>query len=143
MSDADFPVVIYHNPDCGTSRNTLAMIRAAGYAPIVIEYLTVGWRQDQLLTLMAEAGVKPHDWLRSKGTPAAELGLLSDAVPDQAIFDAMIANPILVNRPIVVTPKGVKLCRPSEVVFELLEHRPDSFTKEDGQVVNASNVQTV
>jgi arsenate reductase len=135
MSDPEFPVVIYHNPDCGTSRNTLAMIRAAGYEPRVIEYLKAGWRREQLQTLTAEAGVKPHDWLRSEGTPAAELGLLSDAASDDALIAAMITHPILVNRPIVVTPKGVKLCRPSEVVFELLERRPEAFTKEDGEVV--------
>lgn len=135
MSDPEFPVVIYYNPDCGTSRNTLAMIRAAGYEPRVFEYLKAGWRRDQLRTLMAEAGAKPRDWLRIKGAPAAELGLLSDAVSDEALIAAMIAHPILVNRPIVVTPKGVKLCRPSEVVFDLLERRPDSFVKEDGEIV--------
>jgi arsenate reductase len=136
MIDADFPVVIYHNPDCATSRNTLAMIRAAGYAPTVIEYLKAGWWRDDLKTLMAEAGVQPRDWLRTKGTPAAELGLLSEDVSDAALIAAMVAHPILVNRPVVVTPRGVKLCRPSEVVFELLERRPETFTKEDGEVVD-------
>ena len=135
MAEPDFPVVIYHNPDCGTSRNTLAMIRAAGYEPAVIEYLKSGWTFQQLRELMAEAGVAPRDFLREKGTPAASLGLLASYVPDDVILDAMVAHPILVNRPIVVTPKGVKLCRPSEVVFDLLERRPETFTKEDGKVV--------
>ncbi|HUO20885.1 MAG TPA: arsenate reductase (glutaredoxin) [Caulobacteraceae bacterium] len=135
MADADFPVIIYHNPACGTSRNALAIIQAAGYEPRVIEYLQAGWRREQLETLMAEAGVKPRDWLRSKGTPAAELGLLADDAPDQALIEAMIAHPILVNRPVVVTPKGVRLCRPSEAVLDLLDRQPESFTKEDGEVV--------
>lgn len=137
MAHPDFPVVIYHNPDCGTSRNALAMIRAAGYEPTVIEYLKTGWTREQLQGLMARAGVAPRDFLREKGTPAASLGLLASYVPDEAILDAMVAHPILVNRPIVVTPKGVKLCRPSEVVFDLLERRPASFTKEDGEVVRS------
>jgi arsenate reductase len=135
MTEPDFPVVIYHNPECGTSRNALAMIRAAGYEPAVVEYLKTGWTRQQLRELMAEAGVAPRDFLREKGTPAASLGLLASYVPDDVILDAMVAHPILVNRPIVVTPKGVKLCRPSEVVFDLLERRPESFTKEDGEVV--------
>ena len=135
MAEPDFPVVIYHNPDCGTSRNTLATIRAAGYEPTVIEYLKTGWTLQQLRELMAEAGVAPRDFLREKGTPAASLGLLASSVLDEVILDAMVAHPILVNRPIVVTPKGVTLCRPSEVVFDLLERRPESFTKEDGEVV--------
>ena len=133
-SDA-FPVTIFHNPDCGASRNTLAMIRAAGYEPVVVEYLKAGWERDQLRTLMARADVNPRAWLREKGAPAAELGLLAEEVADDALLDAMVAHPILVNRPIVVTPKGVKLCRPSEAVFDLLERRPAVFTKEDGEVV--------
>lgn len=135
MSD-DFPVTIYHNPDCGTSRNTLAMIRAAGYEPTVVEYLKTGWRRQQLADLMKAAGVAPRDWLREKGTPAASLGLLADNVSDATVIGAMLEQPILVNRPVVVTPIGVKLCRPSEVVFELLERRPETFTKEDGEVVS-------
>lgn len=135
MAEPDFPVVIYHNPDCGTSRNALAMIRAAGYEPVAIEYLETGWTREQLRTLMAEADVAPREFLREKGTPAASLGLLASDVPDEMILGAMLAHPILVNRPIVVTPKGVKLCRPSEVVFDLLERQPESFTKEDGEVV--------
>jgi arsenate reductase len=116
----DFPVTIYHNPDCGTSRNALAMILAAGYAPRVVDYLGVGWTRPQLEWLLATLGATPRDLMREKGTPAAELGLLESSVPDAAIIDAMIEHPILVNRPIVVTPKGAKLCRPSEVVLELL-----------------------
>jgi arsenate reductase len=131
----DFPITIYHNPDCGTSRNTLAMIRAAGYAPTVVEYLKTGWTRPQLEGLLAAMGVGPRDILREKGTPAAELGLLDTAVSDDAILDAMVVHPILVNRPIVVTPKGVKLSRPSEVVMGLLERQPPSFIKEDGEVV--------
>lgn len=134
MTD-DFPITIFHNPDCGTSRNTLAMIQAAGYAPTVVEYRTVGWTRPQLEGLLAKMDAKPRDILREKGTPAAELGLLDPAVTDDVILDAMIAHPILVNRPIVVTPKGANLCRPSEVVLELLDRQPDSFTKEDGEVV--------
>ena len=133
----DFPVVIYHNPDCGTSRNALAMIRAAGYEPQVVEYLKTGWTRPQLQDFLACMGLRPRNLLREKGTPAADLGLLDPATTDDAIIDAMIAHPILVNRPIVITPKGIKLCRPSEVVLDLLERRPASFTKEDGEVVIA------
>lgn len=135
MSEADFPIVIFHNPACGTSRNTVAMVQAAGYAPKVIEYLKAGWTHDQLVELASEAGLTPRQMLREKGTPAGELGLLADGVADAQILDAMVAHPILVNRPIVVTPKGAKLCRPSEVVLDLLERKPTSFTKEDGEVV--------
>jgi arsenate reductase len=131
----DFPVTIYHNPACGTSRNTLAMIRAAGYEPTVVEYLQAGWSRPLLDQLVAKTGLRPRDLMRDKGAPAAELGLLDAAATDDAILSAMVEHPILVNRPVVVTPKGAKLCRPSEQVFDLLEHRPDSFTKEDGEVV--------
>jgi arsenate reductase len=134
MSD-DFRVTIFHNPQCGTSRNTLAMIRAAGYAPTVIEYLKTGWTRPGLEGLLAAMGARPRDILREKGAPAAELGLLDPAVADEAILEAMIAHPILVNRPIVVTPRGVKLCRPSEVVLALLDKKPAAFAKEDGEVV--------
>ena len=134
MSD-DFPVTIFHNPDCGTSRNTLAMIRSAGYEPTVIEYLEAGWTRPQLERLFAAMGAGPRAFLREKGTPAAELGLLDPAVAEGAILDAMVGHPILVNRPIVVTPRGVKLSRPSEVVLTLLDKQPSSFVKEDGQVV--------
>jgi len=131
----DFPITIFHNPACGTSRNTLAMIEAAGYAPTVMDYKKVGWTKPGLEVLLAKMQLKARDVLREKGTPAAELGLLDPTVAEDAILEAMIAHPILVNRPIVVTAKGAKLCRPSEVVLELLERRPPSFTKEDGEVV--------
>ena len=134
MTDA-FPITIYHNPDCGTSRNTLAMIVAAGYAPEVVEYRKTGWTRAQLDELLAALGAKPRDLLREKGTPAAELGLLDPSASDAAILAAMIAHPILVNRPIVVTPKGASLCRPSEAVLPLLDRVPDAFTKEDGEIV--------
>jgi len=130
-----FPVTIYHNPDCGTSRNALAMIEAAGYVPTVIDYRIAGWTRPQLEGLLAAMGVTPRGVLREKGTPAAELGLLDAAVSDESILDAMVAHPILVNRPIVVTPKGTRLCRPSEAVLDLLDRKPGSFVKEDGAVV--------
>jgi arsenate reductase len=132
----DFPITIYHNPACGTSRNALAMICAAGYEPAVVEYLKTGWSRFVLEALLGDMNVKPRDLLREKGAPAAELGLLGDGVDDEAILSAMIEHPILVNRPIVVTPKGAALCRPSELVFDLLARRPSSFTKEDGEVVS-------
>lgn len=134
MTD-DFPVTIYHNPDCGTSRNALAMIEAAGYQPEVIDYRTVGWTRELLDCLIAASALSARALLRDKGTPAAGLGLLDPSVPDAALVEAMVAHPILVNRPIVVTPKGVKLCRPSEQVLSLLDRQPGSFTKEDGEVV--------
>jgi arsenate reductase len=130
-----FPVVIHHNPACGTSRNVVAMVEAAGYVPVLIEYLTTGWTRPQLQALFAAMAARPREVLRGKGTPAAELGLLGPGASNDDILDAMIAHPILVNRPIVVTPKGVKLCRPSEAVLPLLERKPRSFTKEDGEVV--------
>lgn len=109
-------IVIYHNPDCGTSRNVLAVIEAAGYTPTVIEYLNAGWTKPQLESLFAAAGLTPRAALRETKSPAAELGLLDERVPDDAILEAMVQHPILVNRPIVCTPKGVRLCRPSETV---------------------------
>lgn len=131
----DFPITIFHNPACGTSRNALAMIRAAGYEPNVVEYLQAGWTRLQLEELLAALGATPRDLMREKGTPAAELGLTDAQVAGDAILDAMVQHPILVNRPIVVTPRGAKLCRPSEAVLDLLDNKPDSFTKEDGEVV--------
>lgn len=131
----DFPITIFHNPACGTSRNTLAMIEAAGYAPVVVEYLKTGWTRPQLQDLFAAMGATPREAMREKGTPAAELGLLDPEVSGDRILDAMVTHPVLVNRPIVVTPKGVKLSRPSEVVLDLLDRRPATFTKEDGEVV--------
>jgi arsenate reductase len=134
MSD-DFPITIYHNPACGTSRNALALIKAAGYEPLVVEYLKTGWTRPKLEALFAAMNAKPRDILREKGTPAAELGVLDPSASDDRILDAMVAHPILVNRPIVETPRGTKLSRPSEVVLDLLERMPASFTKEDGEVV--------
>jgi len=132
---ADFPITVYHNPNCGTSRNALAMIRQAGHAPTVVEYLKTGWTRPQLEGLIAAMGAGPRDLLREKGTPASALGLLDPNVSNDQILDAMVAHPILVNRPIVATPKGVKLCRPSEAVLDLLDRQPVAFTKEDGEVV--------
>jgi arsenate reductase len=134
---SNFPITVYHNPDCGTSRNTLAMIQAAGYVPTVVEYLVSGWTRPLLDELLAAMGATPREILRDKGTPAAELGLLDPAASDDQILAAMVAHPILVNRPIVVTPKGSKLCRPSEVVLGLLNGELSTFTKEDGEVVGA------
>lgn len=129
-------IVIHHNPDCGTSRNVLAMIRAAGYEPEVIEFLDEGRTRSQLLALLAAAGLTPREALRETKSPAHSLGLLEAGVSEQTIFDAMLEEPILVNRPIVCTPKGVKLCRPSESVLELLAQWPEGpFNKEDGERV--------
>ena len=132
---SEFPVTIYHNPDCGTSRNALAMIEAAGYAPTIVEYRRTGWTRPQLDALFAAMGVTPRDVLREKGTPAGDLGLLDGSASDDAIIAAMIAHPILVNRPIVVTPRGTKLCRPSEIVLSLLDRVPAEFVKEDGETI--------
>ncbi len=129
----DFPITIFHNPGCGTSRNTVAMVQAAGYAPQVVEYLQAGWTHDQLRGLAKAAGLSVRDLLRDK--EAAAKTLLAEDASDESILDAMVEQPILVNRPIVVTPKGVKLCRPSEAVFDLLDRKVESFTKEDGEVV--------
>ena len=130
-----FPITIYHNPKCGTSRNTLAMIEAAGYVPEVVEYVKAGWTRPQLDQILKDMGGAARDILRTKGTPAEELGLTGPAASEEAILAAMVEHPILVNRPIVVAPLGTKLCRPSEVVLGLLEKQPESFTKEDGDVV--------
>jgi arsenate reductase len=132
---SDFPITIYHNPNCGTSRNALAMVRSAGYEPTVVEYLKAGWTRPLLQRLLHAMRARPRDVLREEGTPAADLGLLDPSLTDDQILDAMVAHPILVNRPIVVTPKGTILCRPSERVLELLNRKPVGFTKEDGQVV--------
>jgi arsenate reductase len=114
-----FPVTIYHNPNCGTSRNALAAIRAAGVEPTVVEYVKAGWTREELEGLFTAMGARPRDLLRTRGTPAEELGLSKDS-PDAAILDAMLTHPILVERPIVASPKGTKLCRPSETVREVL-----------------------
>jgi len=136
MSTANFPITIFHNLNCGTSRNVVAAVREAGYEPTVVEYLKAGWTREQLLDLSAKSGESLRDLMRDKGTPAAELGLLEPSATDEQILAAMVEHPILVNRPIVVSPKGVALCRPSEKVFPLLDKVPDSFTKEDGEVVS-------
>lgn len=135
MTDTAFPITIFHNPACGTSRNTVAMVQAAGYAPQVVEYLKIGWTREQLQDLAARSGGSLRALMREKGTPAEALGLLADDVSDDRLLDAMVEHPILVNRPIVVTPKGVKLCRPSELVLDLLDRKPDQFSKEDGEIV--------
>ena len=118
---AFFPVTIYHNPKCGTSRNALEMVCAAGIEPKVVEYLQTGWEIEQLKIILKDSGLKARDLLRTKGDLAGELGLLDANVPDGAILEAMVAHPVLVERPIVVTPKGTKLCRPADVVVSLLE----------------------
>jgi len=133
-------IVIYHNPECGTSRNTLAMIRNAGIEPHVIEYLKTPPSRTLLIELIDRAGITPRDLLREKGTPYAELGLGDSSLSDDALVDAMMAHPVLINRPLVVSPLGVKLCRPSEAVLDLLPGpQQEAFAKEDGeQVVDAS-----
>ncbi|MEC8713885.1 MAG: arsenate reductase (glutaredoxin) [Pseudomonadota bacterium] len=129
-------IVIYHNPDCGTSRNTLAMIRNSGIEPHVVEYLKTPPSRSMLEQLIERAGISPRALLRQKGTPYAELGLDDDSLADTALVDAMMAHPVLINRPLVVSPLGVKLCRPSEAVLDLLPvEQRGAFTKEDGQKV--------
>ena len=128
-------VVIYHNPDCGTSRNALGMIRNAGIEPHVIEYLKTPPSRALLKQLIARMGLSVRELLREKGTPYRELGLDNPALSDDALLDAMMAHPILINRPIVVTPNGVRLCRPSELVIDLLPPQHGEFVKEDGERV--------
>ena len=128
-------VIIYHNPDCGTSRNTLAMIRNAGIEPHVIEYLKTPPSRLLLRQLIGRMGVPIRDVIREKGTPFHELGLDDPDLTDDQLLDAMMAHPILINRPIVVTPKGVRLCRPSESVLDLLPPQQGEFVKEDGELV--------
>jgi arsenate reductase len=129
-------VTIYHNPQCGTSRNTLAMIRNAGIEPEVIEYLKSPPDRDTLKDLIERAGLTVRAALREKGTPYAELGLAEASLSDEQLLDAMLAHPILINRPIVVSPLGVRLCRPSEVVLDILPAAQQrAFTKEDGEQV--------
>lgn len=130
-------VTVYHNPDCGTSRNTLAMIRQSGIEPTIIEYLKQPPTRSELIELIAAMGVSVRSLLREKGTPYAELGLGDPKWTDDDLIDQMLAHPILINRPIVVTPKGVKLCRPSEAVLDVLPNpHIGKFVKEDGDVVN-------
>ncbi|MEO5773459.1 MAG: arsenate reductase (glutaredoxin) [Sphingomicrobium sp.] len=131
-------IIVYHNPACGTSRNTVAMIREAGIEPHVVEYLKSPPSRALLVELIGRAGMTPRDLLRQKGTPYAELGLGDEGLSDDVLVDAMIAHPILINRPLVVSPKGVRLCRPSELVLDLLPERLErDFVKEDGEVVRA------
>ncbi len=129
-------IIIYHNPECGTSRNTLAMIRNAGIEPHVVEYLKTPPSRALLVQLIARAGMTPRKLLREKGTPHAELGLGNPALTDDQLLDAMMTHPILINRPLVVSPLGVKLCRPSEAVLDLLPGaQRGAFTKDDGEAV--------
>jgi arsenate reductase (glutaredoxin) len=131
-------IVIYHNPACGTSRNTLAMIRATGAEPIVVEYLNTPPDRAKLIQLIADAGIAPRALLREKGTPFQDLGLGDATLPDDALIDAMMTHPILINRPLVETSLGVRLCRPSELVLEILPvGLSNDFTKEDGEVIPA------
>ncbi|MCK1708106.1 MULTISPECIES: arsenate reductase (glutaredoxin) [unclassified Bradyrhizobium] len=130
-------VTIYHNPDCGTSRNTLAMIRQSGVEPVVIEYLKTPPSRETLKQLVAAMGTTIRELLREKRTPYKELGLDDPKRTDDELLDAMMAHPILINRPIVVTPKGTRLCRPSEAVIDLLSNPIGRFVKEDGEVIEA------
>ena len=129
---SDFPVTVFHNPACGTSRNVVAAVKEAGYQPQVIEYLKAGWTKAQLKGLLDQMGARPRDILRTRGTPAEELGLTKPAASDDDILNAMVENPILVERPIVVTPRGTELCRPAEAVFTLLDKVPESFAGKNG-----------
>jgi arsenate reductase len=128
-------VTIYHNPSCGTSRNTLAMIRQSGEVPEVIEYLKNPPSRARLVELINAMGISARELLREKGTPYAELGLADPKWSADELIDFMLAHPILINRPIVVTSKGVRLCRPSELVLDLLDRPLEKFVKEDGEVV--------
>ena len=129
-------IVIYHNPECGTSRNTLAMIRNAGIEPHVVEYVKTPPSRVMLVSLIDRAGLSPRELLRDKGTPYAELGLGDESLSDAALVDAMMDHPILINRPLVVSPLGVRLCRPSEAVLEILPSpQRGAFAKEDGEQV--------
>jgi arsenate reductase len=133
-------VTIYHNPDCGTSRNTLAMIRQSGEEPDVIEYLKNPPSRARLIELIKAMRISVRALLREKGTPYAELGLADPKWSDDELIDFMLVHPILINRPIVVTPKGTRLCRPSEAVLDLLEHPTASFVKEDGEHVRRAKL---
>ena len=129
-------IVIYHNPDCGTSRNTLAMIRNAGIEPHVVEYLKTPPSRTMLVQLVERMGIRLRELLREKGTPYAELGLQDESLTDDQLLDAMMEHPILINRPIVVSPMGVRLCRPSEAVLDILPMpQKGAFAKEDGEIV--------
>lgn len=135
-------LTIYHNPACGTSRNTLEIMRHSGEDPEVIEYLQTPPTREKLVELIAAMGIGPRDLLRQKGTPYAELGLDNPALTGEQLVDAMMAHPILINRPIVVSDRGTALCRPSEKVLVLLDNPVSSFTKEDGETVTAAGAST-
>jgi arsenate reductase (glutaredoxin) len=136
-------VVVHHNPECGTSRTVVALVEACGYVPTLIDYLKVGWTRPQLLALFAAANLTPRTALRETKSPAQELGLLEESVSDDVILDHMVLHPVLVNRPIVCTPHGVKLCRPSETVLHLLDRLPsEPFLKEDGTVLDVTHFQS-
>jgi arsenate reductase len=133
-------IIIYHNPDCGTSRNTLALIRNCGIEPHVVEYLKTPPARALLEQLIDRAGIKPRELLREKGTPYADLGLGNESLSDDILFDAMMEHPVLINRPLVVSPLGIRLCRPSEAVLDILPAQQlGAFAKEDGErVVDAA-----
>jgi arsenate reductase (glutaredoxin) len=136
-------IVIHHNPDCGTSRNVVALVEACGYTPTIIDYMKEGWTRPQLLALFAAADLTPRGALRETKSPAKELGLLEPDVSDEALFAHMLLHPVLVNRPIVCSPKGVKLCRPSETVLHLLDRVPkEPFLKEDGSILDVTHFQS-
>jgi arsenate reductase len=133
-------ITIYHNPDCGTSRNTLGLIRNAGIEPVVIEYLKQPPNQTRLLELIVASGLSIREAVRQKGTPYFELGLDAPAITNMELIEAMVANPILINRPFVVTPLGTRMCRPSELVLDILpQPQRGAFTKEDGERVIDEN----
>jgi arsenate reductase (glutaredoxin) len=135
-------VVIHHNPECGTSRNVVALVKACGYTPTIIEYLKTGWTKPQLLAFFAAANLTPRSALRETKSPAKELGLLEPRVSDDLILASMLQHPVLVNRPIVCTAKGIRLCRPSEMVLPLLDRLPTGpFLKEDGTLLDLSPYQ--
>lgn len=138
-------IIIYHNPNCGTSRNTLGLIRNAGIEPHVVEYLKTPPSRTLLEELIERAGLKPRELLREKGTPFAELGLDDPAISDAELIDAMMAHPVLINRPLVVSPLGVRLCRPSDAVLDLIpDGQRGAFVKEDGeQVIDADGNRTL
>lgn len=136
-------IVIHHNPDCGTSRNVVALVEACGFSPTIIEYLKTGWTRAQLLALFAAANLTPRQALRETKSPARELGLLESGISDAVVMQHMLLQPVLVNRPIVCTAKGVKLCRPSEIVLHLLDRFPTQpFLKEDGSILDVTHFQS-
>jgi len=136
-------VTIWHNPACGTSRNTLGLIRNSGEEPVVVEYLRTPPTRDELAAAIQAAGLSVRETLRRKGTPYAELGLDDPALSDDALLDAMLAHPVLINRPFVFTEQGVRLCRPSELVLDILPPQQGAFTKEDGEPVTEADGRRV